>query len=520
MGIAHLQYSLLLFYSAVMLLVVGVGTWTYRHERTSRNFLCFLLALEIWTVGFALEINSPTLEGKIFWANVQYLGLTTLPLSWLATIISYTGLGNIFGKALPLLQIGLLGTNLVIWTDPWHHWFRIAPALDVTSASFAILVNDYGLWFYLFVALAYIPFLFSFVLLAHAYRAGKKVIRWQIILLFLSVGVPLTVNLLYTLGITPMPNFNLTPMLFGLSATVIGTGLFRLRLFDLLPVAYDVVFENMNDGAIVLDYQNRVVNINPAARAIIHSSLESSIIGLPFAEATENTPEILARLETLEEGRVEVEIQAEAPQYFDMSISPIKAKDGDALGRVVIFRDVTERVRLFEEVKRLAVLDSLTGTYNRRYFFDALAQELIRAHRYHRPVGLIMLDIDHFKLVNDTYGHLVGDVILKEVVNCCRINLRVLDLIGRYGGEEFIILLPETPLKQTGEAAERLRALIAGQVFQAPPYAVSITVSIGATSLSAGESITPDQFVAFVDNKLYQAKASGRNYVVCTALEL
>lgn len=514
MGRAFLPYILPMFFSAVMLLAVGIRAWHYRKERTNRKFFYFLCSLEIWTVGFMFEILSPTLETKLFWANIQFLGITTLPIFWLDTVMSYTGLGRDLRKLFFLIQTFLLATNLVIWTNPWHHLFRGHPSLQTVSSPFAILANDYGPWFYGYAIVAYLPFLLSFLLLARAFHTGQRLYRRQILLLVVSTAVPLGSDFLYTLGLSPIPNFNLTTMFFGLSAAVIGIGLFRLRLFDLLPIAQDVILENMADGVLVLDPQDRIVTINPAAKEIIQASAYNSMVGLSIQNAFEGESALLRHLQNLDVGRGEIELNEEPPKYFDVNISLVKNRPGDVIGRVVILRDVTERVHLFEEVKRLATLDPLTEVYNRRHLFQTLFQELIRAQRYRHCLGLIMLDLDHFKQVNDTYGHLIGDGVLKTVARICRENVRVIDLVGRYGGEEFVVLLPETSLPQTRETAERLRRMIADQPLHMNECAVTLTVSVGGTSLLPDGDVSPDQLLEVVDHYLYEAKARGRNCVV------
>lgn len=514
MGRAFLPYILPLFFSASMLLAVAIRAWHYRKERTNRNFFYFLCSLEIWTVGFAFEILSPTLESKIFWANIQFLGLTTLPIFWLETVMSYTGLGKRMWKQLPLIPIFLLATNLVIWTNPLHHMFRGHPQLETTSSPFLILVNDYGPWFYAYAAVGYLPFLFSFLLMGRAYHSGQRVYRRQIILLFVSVSVPLGMDMLYTFDLSPIPNFNLTTMFFGLSATVIGAGLFRLRLFDLLPIVQDIVIENMADGVLVLDLQDRIVNINPAAREIIQAQVDSSMVGVSIRDATARTPELLKRLQGLNEGRGEIVLEGDPQKYFDINISLVKNPPAKVIGRVVIFHEMTEQVHLFEEVKRLAMLDPLTEVYNRRHFFQTLVQEIMRVNRYGHSLGLIMLDLDHFKRVNDTYGHIVGDGVLKTVAKICRENVRVIDLVARYGGEEFVVLLPQTPLSQTRETAERLRRMIGDQPLHVHEFAITLTASVGGTSLPPGEEVSPEDLIESVDQNLYAAKAQGRNCVV------
>ncbi|MCX7839689.1 MAG: diguanylate cyclase [Anaerolineae bacterium] len=171
-----------------------------------------------------------------------------------------------------------------------------------------------------------------------------------------------------------------------------------------------------------------------------------------------------------------------------------------------------ENARLYNEVQQLATIDELTGVFNRRGLFQLAQREVERALRYHRPLAAMMLDIDCFKSLNDTYGHPVGDRVLRSLADRCRENLRTLDIVGRYGGEEFFFILPETRVDEALLVAERLRRAIGEMRIVSGEDAVSITVSIGVAAM------TPDitdltTLIEHADRALYLAKQDGRNCV-------
>lgn len=179
----------------------------------------------------------------------------------------------------------------------------------------------------------------------------------------------------------------------------------------------------------------------------------------------------------------------------------------------IIVEDITERKQLQMELERQARTDYLTGLINRRYFIDHCQQELTRTLRYGHPLSLLMLDIDHFKKVNDTYGHLAGDQVLQALAACCQAQLREVDIAGRIGGEEFTILLPETDAGEACEVAERLRQMLADLgVAQSDGPPIRFTVSIGVACVGAATN-TIDQLLQHADEALYQAKNNGRNRV-------
>lgn len=183
------------------------------------------------------------------------------------------------------------------------------------------------------------------------------------------------------------------------------------------------------------------------------------------------------------------------------------------------FENERKRAQLEEELRRLARFDELTGLCNRRYFLDRLTQEILRARRYGSPLSLLMLDLDHFKQINDTYGHIIGDTVLATVASLLRDTVRATDIPGRYGGEEFCIVLTETKIDGARLLAERLRRRIAAEVFPTVGDATfGVTCSIGLVQFR-NDVKDPVAFLDLADRALYQAKAAGRNYVVAATTE-
>jgi diguanylate cyclase (GGDEF)-like protein len=174
-----------------------------------------------------------------------------------------------------------------------------------------------------------------------------------------------------------------------------------------------------------------------------------------------------------------------------------------------------ENALLFRRVRDLATTDGLTGLFNRRHFFELAGPMIGVRGRYGRPLAVVMIDIDHFKAVNDTYGHSVGDVVLREVARRLSGTLRGTDLLCRYGGEEFAALLPETTGGQARDTARRLHAAVTTEPVPTPAGPVDVTVSIGLsgpTGVTAGEADL-EALLKRADEALYAAKRAGRNRV-------
>jgi diguanylate cyclase (GGDEF)-like protein len=166
-----------------------------------------------------------------------------------------------------------------------------------------------------------------------------------------------------------------------------------------------------------------------------------------------------------------------------------------------------------EEIYRLTTVDGLTQIFNKRYFLETLERELGRAERYRRDLSLIIFDIDHFKKINDTYGHLAGDHVLKHLALVIKSRIRREDILSRYGGEEFTIILPEIDQENAAGFAEKIRKLIEKAVFKFEDTEIPVTISIGVARYTPDVGDAND-FIKLADDKLYEAKMQGRNRVV------
>ena len=165
-----------------------------------------------------------------------------------------------------------------------------------------------------------------------------------------------------------------------------------------------------------------------------------------------------------------------------------------------------------EEIYRMTIVDTLTGANNRRFLFDFIEREIARSVRHGRPLSLLLFDIDRFKRINDTHGHLTGDEVLKGVSRRLRARVRTEELLARYGGEEFAVVVPETDREAALGLAEEYRALVADEPFDCDGHVVEVTISIGVATLE-GEEIDSEAFLKRADDKLYEAKRAGRNRV-------
>jgi diguanylate cyclase (GGDEF)-like protein len=171
-----------------------------------------------------------------------------------------------------------------------------------------------------------------------------------------------------------------------------------------------------------------------------------------------------------------------------------------------------QNARLYAEVERLATLDYVTGIANRRRLFELGQREFESARRYNRPLCALLLDIDLFKNTNDTYGHSAGDIVLAGIASAIRRSVREIDIFGRYGGEEFVLLIPHAELPQAVEVAERLRALVESLRFTTERGVLQVTISLGVACLTS-DVPSLASLIDRADQAMYAAKQAGRNHV-------
>lgn len=285
---------------------------------------------------------------------------------------------------------------------------------------------------------------------------------------------------------------------------------------------FEAVVQSAYDGIITINEEQNISMINEAAKYIFGIE-DENVIGKPLTNLMpvkyrrKHVDYVNSFKTSLTESRPMQSrasvrgLRSDGTEFpIEVTISKIKFENTIELTAVV--RDISERAMLVEELSKVAKEDSLTGSYNRRYFTELLQNEVLRAKRFHRTITLAILDIDFFKHINDKYGHNCGDYILKELVALISENIRSIDVFARWGGEEFIVLLTETNLDDAVTWAEKVRYLIENNKFIYNSTPINITCSFGVAEVHV-ESNGIDNIINQVDNKLYEAKQNGRNCV-------
>jgi diguanylate cyclase (GGDEF)-like protein len=498
--------------------------WMHSNIPGSRQLVVLTGLGALWSLGYVGELLSPTLGRKIFWDSVQMLGGAT-GSGLLAFSMRFTTPIRKFQRRIWLL-LSVEPVTIWVLAQLTSTPFRIQPRI-LFDAPYPYLYYQFGWASWIDFIYGYAMVLGAVVLLLRSFFLVSGLHRFQAGVMLLGVLIPAAGFLLSISNLMPYFMRDTSWLTFSAFCLALAWGIYHYRLYNIGPAARQILFNELGQGLIVLDEKGRVVDLNRAARRILSAShgetdlstrdtpsATKEAIGLPVRQvipglsypgpdAAEDDPE--------REEKVELDLPVEGEtRSYEVRIAPIRSI-GVVAGWLVSLIDITERVRAEAELLELATKDSLTGLINRRHFFVLAEAELERSQRYHHPLSLIMLDLDHFKRINDRGGHAAGDQALRGTADSIRPVLRGADLLARYGGEEFVILLPETSLPEAQHVAERVR--VAVHRSQEGIGGHPLTASLGVACLRPGEQASIDQLLSRADLALYQAKQNGRNRV-------
>lgn len=276
-------------------------------------------------------------------------------------------------------------------------------------------------------------------------------------------------------------------------------------ILEILP--YPIYITRPGNGQLLFVNRKTCLLFQQSANQLLRSrSIEF------FADPKERE-DLRQLLETIPDIRdIEVRMKTGPGRGFTAEMAAISMNFGGEPAILVALNDISQRKEMEAELFSQATTDELTKISNRRHFFVLAERELSRAQRFDRPLSTMMIDIDHFKKINDTHGHAIGDGVLQSFVKRALESLRQSDVIGRLGGEEFAVIMPETTHAAAEAAAERLRAHVEVRPLIADREAISVTVSVGVATFNASDE-TIDKFLHRADQALYRAKNNGRNRV-------
>ena len=683
----NLQFSWIIIPSAVAGIIGLISAWLLWNRRSARGALplaVLFLVVSVWSISYLIELAVVSYQASSTWLKIQYLGIVCVPVIWLLFCLRYANIRLpristfiLILSVIPLITLGL------VFTNGDHHliWSRLS---FINRYDINLLALNYGSWFWVHSLYSFLLYLGGLYFLIQHYFKTPRILRSQIHWIFLAAIIPAAANYLYITNNNPIEFIDLTALSFAISGPIMVFVIYYPRFLDIVPIARDTTIEFLQDGIVVVDLRDQIVDINPAGEKIIRAS---------YSEVAGKQPsQILADLANWSTLPKEMETpvlliqtgEGQAKEIHSLTTHPLSDGQGELIGHTIVFHNITESQKLQQDLRnqadRLAVLyeigkaitstleidtlleliyeqlskvlpsdayfvalylpedhkldirilidkgkrfpgeivdanqglsswivnnrkpllindlrkdlenldakpimvgekrlsrswlgvpmqidqdligllaitnyspnmytladqllleqiaqqavlsiknarnyleatrqanlDSLTGVSNHKHLIEILYKETAAALPSLTPLSMIMLDIDHFKIYNDTYGHMIGDQVLRLTVQAIQSHIKKIDTVGRWGGEEFGIVLPNTTTDQAKLVANRIRKTLAelplfnveGKTIPKP------TISQGIANMPE-HTTDADELVIIADRALYRAKEKGRDQI-------
>ena len=348
----HVPYVVTLITTTMAMAGLALFVWRRRCVPARATFALLMLAAAVWLLGYALELGSDDVSGKVLWAKLQYLSIVAVPSAWLAFVLQYTGRAELLSRRnVALLAAEPLATLVLVWTNQAHGMIWRNTTLRAVR-GLLLLEFDHGLWFWVHIAYSYTLLLVSTLLLSGMFTRVQRPYRDQIGVLLIAALAPWVGNALYILDLTPLSPLDLTPFAFALSSVVVAWGLCRSHLLDVMPVARDAIIQGMVAGVIVLDAQDRIVNMNEAAGQMV-GCRGAEVIGQPADRALASWPDLAKSLRGVTHGLTESALGAgETQRHCQVRVSSLHDRRGLLSGRVIVLSDVTDLKRTEEALRQ------------------------------------------------------------------------------------------------------------------------------------------------------------------------
>jgi len=677
----YIPFLGILHISALISAYIAYQAVRRRGVRAASALFLLMIALVEWVFFLALGLMASNMETRILLGKIAYMGEICASSLLFVFILDYLEFpGWLTWRNAVLLAVFPVVMLVLVWTNDSHGLIWNAMIPDPWNQN--LIAYSLGPVGYVNIIYNDILILVGVVLLIRAYRRGLKEAATRFGLPLLSALLPLLAGILDLAHVKVIPQIPLSPVAYSVSGLFLAYGIFRARIFSLLPIARDLLIEDMRDGVLVLDGKNRVVDINRAGEKIMGVSA-ANIIGKSAEALPDGWPAAVMLDASQPTVRREMQVQQPIPLYLDLQITPIFSRNKKIVGRLIVFRDNTarrknelelsrraeeflvinristiitsgldldhvlkilheqcslivpsdvfyvalyeevtdlihlplyfereyqshaprdlheqpgltghiiqtkqslyipdvfkqessipslvrmggdeltrsyigiplilrdkvigvmsvqsyepnaystnqirvleavamqaaiaiENARLYGEVQRLAIVDELTGVYNFRGLMELGRREVERSRRFSRPLTALFFDIDGFRNFNNIYSHATGNLVLEAVADRCRSVLRSVDILARYGGDEFVILLPETDVSTAVGIARRLSEEVAITRVKTSHGELSVTISLGVARLK-DKMKTIGNLIDHANRAEHRAKEKGNSVAV------
>jgi PAS domain S-box-containing protein len=436
-----------LLFAIVVLIVIILAAWQYRQTPAGRVFIWFVFDIIWWSLTYALEVSSVTLPDKLFWLKAKYIGVSAMPLLWLSFTAAYTGRENWLTRQVWLmLAVVPIVSLLLVMTTEYQPLFYSDFSL-VDEGGYTLLSVGHGIWFFVYMAYSYAILLVGTLLIGQALIHAAPPYRAQIGVVMLATIVPWIVNVLAISRLIPLPNVDLTTFGFTITSILISLSLFRFRLLNLTPVAYNTVVESMNDGVIVLDATDRIVDLNPAAHRMIGIPELDDVIGQPAAQVLARWPNMIERYLHASDTVEELVLgEGDARRYYDLHISYISTRGSQRIGRLIVLNDITTYINTKNALQ--------ISEARLRAFTDALPDPAFICDEDGQYVeAIIPENVPPIPGIADLRGHYFHEALSPSITEQLLTATRNTIQTGQFNSLEYVVNLPSGDMWFEGRLA-------------------------------------------------------------------
>lgn len=491
------------------------ATYIFSKTRTSyrKAFSALVLCISIYLFGYLMIINNNNLQELIFWNKIQYLGLPFISVLWLIVALLYTKTVSTLSKRLVILLFLVpVITFFIRLTNDWHHLFYTCYGVKELSGYY-YLYRERGWWYYVNISYTTLCLLLTIIICYLGYLKDKACYIKPHFLVFLLASLIPFIGIVVLLFTYQEWNIDYAALILPVSLMIIIYGILKYDFLEIRTLARDTIFENNLDGMVILGSGQWIIDYNKAAEKFF-TALNISLDHYPIQHVLSRKPELLDIFASTDTRDFSLIMDGER-RFFKIDTVPLgDSYDGNSRMLKTI-RDVTEERKIRRELELLATTDFLSGLYNRAEFMNLAQKEFARAQRHNGELSLLMMDLDCFKTINDTFGHLAGDEVIREMGRIIRAVFRENGIAGRIGGDEFAVILKNTPLQEAKKMALQFQQTVAAKKVIYEKQEITLTVSVGVAAVGGApdDSSNIEDMLKKADDALYKAKAEGRNCV-------
>ncbi len=472
--------------------------WIYRKGLQDTIGIGIITLSLIWITAYILEQSITANHLKMLFDKIQYTGSILLPVGLFLLAAKYVNFNKIFNlKYIILISAFPIVTLFLVLTNELHNLIWVDAKL-ILFDSFSLIVKEYGTLYFIFVIYSSMLILSGIIItLINTIKLfikpdGQN--RWKKFFLIPYISIPWLIILIKSLGFNPFPYIDETPIVTVICTLIIIPFLNRTNIRGIMPVAFETIFENMDDGLILTDGNEKILKLNSASQKIFNTSIIKAAgksVNYLLSELNENSNIFL--------GNKDLKIGNNGSQHFyNARQTELKNGSGKPLGKVILLRDITKIRKAEENIKYLSFYDKLTSVYNRA-FFDIELKRLNAEHQM--PLSLVIGDVNGLKIVNDVFGHIYGDKLLKKIAGILKLCFRKEDIIARWGGDEFSILLPKTSFSTTMKIVNRVYK----KCRECSTNTMLISISIGVATIEKVKKNTEELWKE-AEDRMYRHK--------------